>query len=137
MSRSFWIPFSLLTVLACAPVRPPALKVASVAGVITLPTEPGQPSGCDHLSIRAFQEGYAVGVTSVHAGRGRCHYDVTQLAPGVPVTLQPVFTPPEPCGPGKLATLQPAVAELTLGFNETRTLDFRSSCGVAPTGASL
>ena len=137
MSRSFWIPLALLSVLSCAPVRPPALGVASVAGVIALPTEPGQRAGCDHLSIRAFQEGYAVGVSSVHAGQGRCHYDVTQLAPGVPVTIQPVFTPPEPCGPGKVTTLQPAGAELTLLSRETRTLDFRSSCGAAPTGASM
>jgi hypothetical protein len=109
----------------------------AVSGVVALPDSIASDSVCTQIAVYATtvdDKGGAlrVGRSAVHQGRGRCSYEITDLPPGVALTVH-VDTPSGmTCGNGtSLAFAADNQESFSLKDNEGRTRDFRPQCSAA------
>ena len=109
----------------------------SVTGVIVLPDAAASATDCTQVAVYATTPDdkgavLKVGRASVHQGSGRCSYSITDLPPGMTLTLHVEPSSGMTCGNGAtLAFAAQSGASFSLKDDEARTRDFRPQCGTA------
>ncbi len=129
---------SCLTLFACdlgrsrAPdERPTAFNTATVTGVVTLPEGiANADSACRNLTIQAKAGAAAsLGNATIRQSRGRCSYQISQLPTQAELALVLSAGNGWACENGAVVAFAPDAQTVTLKDHETRTQDFRGSCG--------
>lgn len=106
----------------------------AVSGVITLPDSGTNNLSCTEISVYATivdEKGTTVrvGRPAVHQGQGHCSYEITDLPPGMVLTVH--VEPPDGvrCGNGAVLAFATQNQEaISVNDHEGRMRDFRAQC---------